>query len=53
MEFTDVTYSMTQNGVKLKQTMLIKKKDDRIIGIAITYRSEEAFNSLIAGFAAL
>lgn len=53
IEFTDVTYSMTKNGVKLKQTMLIKKKDNRIIGIAITYRSEEAFNSLIAGFAAL
>ena len=51
-EFKELTYSMVVSGINVNQTMLIRKIDDRILGITLTYSDQNGLDSLLANFSA-
>ena len=50
--FKKMSISYSMSGVQIKQTYLLKKFDDRFLGVIITARDEASFNKIAAMFSA-
>lgn len=51
--FKDVSYSMEVQGMSINQTFLIKKMNDRMVVMTLTYLDDAGYEALLEGFSAL
>lgn len=51
--FYELPYTMMTNGTTIRQSMLVKKEDDRMAVIALTYANDTVRSELLAGFSEL
>ena len=52
LQFSEMSYVVDYSGATLHQTYLVRKIDNRMYGIILSYAGEAALDSLLAGFSA-
>ena len=53
MTFSELGYVVDYGGTPLYQTYLVKKMDNRMYGIVLSYSEESVLDTLLAGFSAM